>query len=106
LPSLQRRQEFESTDASAGQVVKFITSVEVTGDASAPLPENAFKRLVCHFIVSKLQDRDLDQARDELVEMFLWRMGGSSFPALAAPTNRRQVSRKVGIGPKIEFEAD
>lgn len=104
VPSLYKRNVV-STDTANGRSVTFTTSVEVTGDASSPLPEPAFRRLVCHFVVSKLQDSDLADAQDKLIDLYLWHLT-KPVVALTHSNKHRVVARRTGPSRKILVEED
>lgn len=102
VPSLYKT-DLISTDTANGRSVTFTTSVEVTGDASAALPESAFRRLVCHFVVSKLQDGDLLDAQEKLIDLYLWHLVQNP-PAIPQIRTHRAVKRKAGSVQRILIE--
>ena len=104
VPSLYKRNVV-STDTAHGRSVTFTTSVEVTGDASSPLPESAYRRLLCHFVVSKLQDSDLADAQDKLIDLYLWHLT-KPLTSLTHTNKHRVITRKVGQSRRILVEED
>lgn len=63
---------FGTVDSNPNRTVSFVTHVEVTGDDTAALPEDAMKRLLSMLIVSRLDSKALSEACESLVDAFKW----------------------------------
>lgn len=64
--------EFATIDGDRHRSVTFLTHVEVTGDHSRALPEDAVKRLISMLIVSRLEASSLSEACEALIETYRW----------------------------------
>lgn len=86
----------------------FLTQVEVTGDRTRALPEDALKRLISMVIVSRLDADALTEACESLIETFRW----THQPPLAihpAPSKQKLPNKpkiKAVESRPFEFEAE
>ena len=96
-----------TTDSGPGQIVKFTTTVEVTGDESTPIPEDAFRRLVSYFIISRLTSDDLRQAQENLIGQYMWAIKSPIAPSENFEVKTRKFSNKKRVAaPNLVFEED
>src|SRR5438270_298915 len=54
--------EWSATDEGTNGKVKFLTTVEVTGQTSTDVPQAAWYRMICYFLVSRLSEGSLGEA--------------------------------------------
>ena len=88
--------KFATIDGDRHRSVTFLTHVEVTGDRTRALPEDAVKRLISMIIVSRLDAQALTEACESLIETFRWTFQ----PALSAQS--LPTKQKLPIKPKIK----
>lgn len=97
--------EFATIDSDRDRSVRFLTHVEVTGDHSRPLPEDAVKRLISMLIVSRLDASALNEACESLIETYRWAF--RSHVNLAEPTKHTfAVKPKIKVVESRPFDFD
>jgi len=89
--------EFATVDGDRQRSVTFFTHVEVTGDRSQPLPEDALKRLISMLIVSRLDTSALSEACESLIETYRWTFN----PKLTLPAEPPR--QTLPVKPKVKF---
>jgi hypothetical protein len=54
---------------------QFLTTTQVTGETMADLPAAAFSRMICLYLIGRLNEKSLLAASESLANIYIWQIG-------------------------------
>ena len=74
---------WEVTDTGLTSGVRFVMAADISGHALSDLPEDALRRMVCLYMISHLNSRNLREAFENLTDIYKWQINSQN--ALPSP---------------------
>lgn len=64
--------QWSAIDEGTNGKVRFLTTVELSGEKLADLPESSLYRMACYYLLGHLDDKSIINAYETLTDIFSW----------------------------------
>jgi hypothetical protein len=94
--------QWSAVDEGTDGRVRFLTTVEISGQNLSDIPESALCRLACYYLIGHLDTMSLANACQSLGDIFSWQQNRLT-AVLPAPTPARLRANVVREVPRVPF---
>jgi hypothetical protein len=101
LPAFQWSAVDETTDGR----VEFVTMIDVDAPTAAQVPHDAWRRMLCLYVVGRLSGTALADACQSLADIYSWQIEQTR-PALRIPESKRHAVSRVRQVERVPFTFD
>jgi hypothetical protein len=99
LPNLL---QWSIADVGTNGKVRFLTTVETTGQTPTDLPLTALYRMACFFVLAHLDEKSLSDAWQSLADIYAWQVDRNALQ-VQIPEQQRLISKGMREAERVPF---
>jgi hypothetical protein len=92
-------------DETTGGRVQFVTMIDIDAATAAQVPHDAWRRMICFYVVSHLSGNALADACQSLADIYSWQIEQTR-TALRIPESTRHAVSRVRQIERVPFAFD